>query len=77
MRLHGQVIGVVRQALHLQVDGLEAVLEAMAQPEVAIVSLTISEKGYCYQPASGQLLSEHPDIQLIRINNHYAVIIPE
>ncbi|MDW5502512.1 fructuronate reductase [Pseudomonas lundensis] len=59
----GQVIGVVRQALHLQVDGLEAVLEAMAQPEVAIISLTISEKGYCYQPASGQLLSEHPEIQ--------------
>ena len=60
---HGQVIGVVRQALHLQVDGLDAVLDAMAQPEVAIVSLTISEKGYCYHPASGQLLSEHPDIQ--------------
>ncbi|RZV02832.1 UNVERIFIED_ORG: fructuronate reductase [Serratia quinivorans] len=65
---HGQVIGVVRQALHLQVDGLEAVLEAMAQPEVAIVSLTISEKGYCYQPASGQLLSEHPDIQHDAVN---------
>ncbi|CAI1948118.1 mannitol dehydrogenase family protein [Serratia proteamaculans] len=60
---HGQMIGVVRQALHLQVDGLEAVLEAMAQPEIAIVSLTISEKGYCYQPASGQLLADHPDIQ--------------
>lgn len=60
---HGQTIGVIRQALHLQVDGLEAVLEAMAQPEIAIVSLTISEKGYCYQPASGQLLAEHPDIQ--------------
>ncbi|CAI1928303.1 Mannitol 2-dehydrogenase [Serratia proteamaculans] len=60
---HGQTIGVIRQALHLQVDGLEAVLEAMAQPEIAIVSLTISEKGYCYQPASGQLLTEHPDIQ--------------
>ncbi|WP_413507941.1 mannitol dehydrogenase family protein [Serratia proteamaculans] len=60
---HGQTIGVVRQALHLQVDGLEAVLEAMAQPEIAIVSLTISEKGYCYQPASGQLLADHPDIQ--------------
>ena len=59
----GQVVGIIRQALHLQVDGLEAVLEAMAQPEVAIVSLTISEKGYCYHPASGQLLAEHPDIQ--------------
>ncbi|MGL6017653.1 MAG: mannitol dehydrogenase family protein, partial [Gibbsiella quercinecans] len=41
-----RVVGVVRQALHLKVDGLEAVLAAMAQPEVAIVSLTITEKGY-------------------------------
>ncbi|WP_454878558.1 mannitol dehydrogenase family protein [Serratia inhibens] len=59
----GRTIGVIRQALHLQVDGLAAVLDAMAQPEIAIVSLTVSEKGYCYQPASGQLMLDHPDIQ--------------
>ncbi|ATA21148.1 fructuronate reductase [Gibbsiella quercinecans] len=58
-----RVVGVVRQALHLNVDGLEAVLAAMAQPEVAIVSLTITEKGYCYRPATGQLIADHPAIQ--------------
>ncbi|RLM03384.1 D-mannonate oxidoreductase [Gibbsiella quercinecans] len=58
-----RVVGVVRQALHLKVDGLEAVLAAMAQPEVAIVSLTITEKGYCYRPATGQLITDHPAIQ--------------
>ncbi len=58
----GRVIGVVRQALHLQTDGLAAVLAALTQPEIAIVSLTITEKGYCYHPASGQLMTEHPAI---------------
>ncbi|WP_279025858.1 mannitol dehydrogenase family protein [Gibbsiella quercinecans] len=58
-----RVVGVVRLALHLNVDGLEAVLAAMAQPEVAIVSLTITEKGYCYRPATGQLIADHPAIQ--------------
>ncbi|HHB1425595.1 TPA: mannitol dehydrogenase family protein [Serratia odorifera] len=59
---HSQTIGVVRQALHLRLDGVQAVLEAMAHPQVAIVSLTITEKGYCYHPASGQLLADHPAI---------------
>ncbi|HAT3682493.1 TPA: mannitol dehydrogenase family protein [Serratia marcescens] len=58
----GRVIGVVRQALHLQTDGLAAVLAALTQPEIAIVSLTISEKGYCHHPASGRLMAEHPAI---------------
>lgn len=50
-----RVVGVVKQALHAQVDGLEAVLAAMCEPQVAIVSLTITEKGYCHSPASGEL----------------------
>jgi mannitol-1-phosphate/altronate dehydrogenase len=50
----------VKQALHAQVDGLEAVLAAMCEPQVAIVSLTITEKGYCHSPASGELQLDHP-----------------
>ena len=42
--------------------GLAAVLAALTQPEIAIVSLTISEKGYCHHPASGRLMAEHPAI---------------
>ncbi|MGL4657089.1 MAG: mannitol dehydrogenase family protein, partial [Klebsiella variicola] len=55
-----RVVGVVKQALHAQVDGLEAVLAAMCEPQVAIVSLTITEKGYCHSPASGELQLDHP-----------------
>ncbi|MEP1765620.1 MAG: mannitol dehydrogenase family protein [Sulfitobacter sp.] len=39
-----------------------AVLDAMADPAVKIVSLTVTEKGYCHTPATGLLNTEHPDI---------------
>ena len=32
----------IREALHASVDGLEAVIEAMCRPEIAIVSITIT-----------------------------------
>lgn len=57
-----RVVGVVKTALHAQVDGLDAVLAAMCEPQVAIVSLTITEKGYCHSPATGQLMLDHPMI---------------
>lgn len=60
--LHTRVIGVVTQALHGKGDGIEAVIEAMSQPDVAIVSMTVTEKGYCYMPSSGKLNPDHPDI---------------
>lgn len=41
----------------------EAVLAAMADPQVKIVSLTVTEKGYCHNPADGSLNMAHPDIQ--------------
>ena len=40
----------------------QAVLAAMADPNVAIVSLTVTEKGYCYAPATASLDESHPDI---------------
>ncbi|WP_246763865.1 mannitol dehydrogenase family protein, partial [Cronobacter sakazakii] len=55
-----RVVGVVKQALHAQVDGLEAVFAALCEPQVAIVSLTITEKGYCHSPATGELMLDHP-----------------
>ena len=39
-----------------------AVLDAMADPAVRIVSLTVTEKGYCHEPATGRLNLCHPDI---------------
>ncbi len=40
----------------------EAVLAAMADPAVRIVTLTVTEKGYCHEPATGTLNDTHPDI---------------
>jgi fructuronate reductase len=40
----------------------DAVLNAMADPAVKIVSLTVTEKGYCHAPATGRLNLDHPDI---------------
>lgn len=65
-----RVVGVVKKALHAQVDGLESVLAAMCEPQVAIVSLTITEKGYCHSPATGQLMLDHPLIVADLQNPH-------
>ncbi|QBX79724.1 mannitol dehydrogenase family protein [Citrobacter tructae] len=65
-----RVVGVVKNALHAQVDGLEAVFSALCEPQVAIVSLTITEKGYCHSPATGQLMLESPMIAADLQNPH-------
>ncbi|MBF9058058.1 mannitol dehydrogenase family protein [Rhodobacterales bacterium HKCCSP123] len=56
-----RVIGSVARIL-VAPENPEAVLEAMTSPEVRIVSLTITEKGYCHEPATGRLRLDHPGI---------------
>lgn len=56
------VVGAVRESLHGRIEGIEAIVEKLAEPQVAIVSLTITEKGYCIEPVSGKLDLAHPDI---------------
>ncbi|NIY46395.1 mannitol dehydrogenase family protein [Cedecea colo] len=65
-----RVVGVVKKALHARTDGLEAIFDAMTQPEVAIVSLTVTEKGYCHAPATGTILQDHPLIVHDLANPH-------
>ncbi|ELM3722734.1 fructuronate reductase [Edwardsiella piscicida] len=57
------VIGAVHESLHATLDGIEAVVEKMAEPQVAIVSLTVTEKGYCIEPGSGRLDLNNPLIK--------------
>ncbi len=40
----------------------EALIAAMCQPSVKIISMTVTEKGYCHDPATGELNEAHPDI---------------
>ena len=56
-----QVIGAVSDVL-VAPENPSAVLDVMADPATRIVSLTITEKGYCHAPSSGRLRMDHPDI---------------
>ena len=56
-----RVVGAVRRLLVAPRDP-EALIAAMADPAVRIVSLTVTEKGYCHDPATGALREDHPDI---------------
>jgi len=57
-------IGVVRQALYVGEGGdeLPVLLQRMTEPQTRIVTLTVTEKGYCLNPATGQLRTEDPAI---------------
>ncbi|SHF71940.1 fructuronate reductase [Microbulbifer donghaiensis] len=57
-----RVIGCVQDVL-VAPESPATLLEAMAQEDIRIVSLTITEKGYCHDPASGALNLQHPDIR--------------
>lgn len=56
---HVQIVQGVRVAP----EDPGAVLAAMAAPGTRIVSLTVTEKGYCHEPSTGQLNPDHPDIR--------------
>ncbi|WP_315708391.1 mannitol dehydrogenase family protein [Brenneria uluponensis] len=60
---HAIIIGSVCKSLHARVEGIPAILAQLADPEVAIVSLTITEKGYCMDGSSGMLDQNNPLIQ--------------
>lgn len=56
-----RVIGAIGRIL-VAPEHPESLLAAMADPRVRIVSLTVTEKGYCHDPATGELNEAHPDI---------------
>ncbi|MEX6507431.1 mannitol dehydrogenase family protein [Jiella sp. M17.18] len=57
-----RVVGSI-QKIHVAPEDPEALLEAMCDPAIRIVSLTVTEKGYCHDPATGDLNPEHPDVK--------------
>jgi fructuronate reductase len=56
-----RVVGSVRRILVAPRDP-GALLDAMTDPAVRIASLTVTEKGYCHDPATGDLRPDHPEI---------------
>ena len=55
------VIGAVRDVV-VAPENPEKLIAVMARPATKIVSLTVTEKGYCHDPATGALREDHPDI---------------
>jgi fructuronate reductase len=58
-----RIIGVIRRALTTMAQPAE-VLATLASPEIHVISLTVTEKGYALAPHGG-LDESHPDIVLI------------
>ncbi|HFV9220836.1 mannitol dehydrogenase family protein [Enterobacter roggenkampii] len=56
------IVGAVHECLNAKLDSLPAIIEKFCEPQVAIVSLTITEKGYCIDPATGKLDLNNPRI---------------
>jgi len=56
-----QIIGAVKDVL-VGPENPEALIDIMSDEDIKIVSLTVTEKGYCHDPATGNLNFEHPDI---------------
>jgi fructuronate reductase len=60
----GTEIRVIGSLLRMEVAGEnpERLIARMADPATRIVSLTVTEKGYCHAPQTGELDEAHPDI---------------
>ena len=58
---HPRVIGSILSVMDANSQRND-LLSLMADPAIRIVSLTVTEKGYCHDPATGELDTRHPDI---------------
>ncbi len=56
-----RVIGSILDILDANTQRPE-LIAMLADPRIRIVSLTVTEKGYCHDPATGKLDPAHPDI---------------
>lgn len=56
-----RLIDVITDVLVAREDP-KAVLEVMSDPAIRIVTLTVTEKGYCHEPSTGGLNRSHADV---------------
>ena len=56
-----RIVGSVLSVL-VAPENPRALVARLADPTTRIVSLTVTEKGYCHDPATGRLKADHPDI---------------
>ena len=69
-----RIIGAVKDVLCLA-DQRERIIATISSPEIKVVTLTITEKGYCHT-LNGELDDKHPDIQHDLLNPESARSLP-
>ena len=60
-RVEARVIGSIVSVVDSQ-ESAEPALDTLATSDIDVVTLTVTEKGYCHRPSSGELDLDHPDI---------------
>lgn len=60
-RAEARVVGSIVSVVDSQQSPAPA-LQVLGSSEIDVVTLTVTEKGYCHRPASGELDLAHPDI---------------
>ncbi|NQY41534.1 MAG: mannitol dehydrogenase family protein [Henriciella sp.] len=69
------VIGSVREVIDA-FENADKLIEAIASPSTQLVTLTITEKGYCLDPSKGELNLDHPDVRRDLDNPKHPVSAP-
>ncbi|WFP78245.1 mannitol dehydrogenase family protein [Mesorhizobium sp. WSM4906] len=59
--VEARVIGSIVRVVDSQ-DSAAPALGVLSSPEIEMVTMTVTEKGYCHIPSSGALDLDHPDI---------------
>jgi fructuronate reductase len=59
--IEARVIGSIVSVVDSQASPALA-LDVLSSPNIDVITMTVTEKGYCHQPASGELNWDHPDI---------------
>ncbi len=60
-RMEARVIGSIVKVVDSQSSAVPA-LDVLSSPDIELVTMTVTEKGYCHIPSSGELDLDHPDI---------------
>ena len=61
-RVAARVMGSILKVVDSQ-SGPAPALQVLADPAIRLVTLTVTEKGYCHRPATGALDHDHPEIR--------------
>ncbi|MER9299360.1 mannitol dehydrogenase family protein [Mesorhizobium sp. M0621] len=59
--IEARVIGSIIRVVDSQASAAPA-LDVLSAPDIDLVTMTVTEKGYCHIPSSGELDLDHPDI---------------